>query len=149
MGWVAMTGIEVAVGMFAAWVWRRARHAASTAGEQVDEVVDLGVERVAGLIKAKLGDDPALVKLEAEAADAAGLGEPAVTERTRRRVVDALAEAAEQDSDFASQLQDLLKGVPARYGQVQVNAPSDRATVNAPMRGDVIIHQHSGDGPGM
>ena len=97
-----MTELESVAGYLVAWSWRQARHAAGRADEAVTAAVDAGAARLHDLVVAKLGDDPALEKLALEAGT--DLDVPGVCDRTRRRVVDALAEASENDPGFAASL---------------------------------------------
>jgi hypothetical protein len=113
---VVVTGVEIAVGYLFAWLVRKAKRVAGPADAEVDRVLDAGMERVHGLVGVKLGQDPALERAREEAQ--AGQGE--LSERTRRRLVDALDEAAERDTDFA---QDLAQAVAA----VQAAGPVDIA----------------------
>lgn len=104
-----MTGVEIAVGYVFAWLVRKARRVAGSADAEVDRALDVGMERVHGLVGVRLGQDPALerARLEAES----GPGE--LSERTRRRLVDALDEAAERDTDFAQALAQAVAAVQA------------------------------------
>ena len=67
------------------------------------------MERVHGLVGVKLGADPALERAREEAASEQG----ELSERTRRRLVDALDEAAERDTDFAQALAQAVAAVQA------------------------------------
>ncbi len=127
-----MTGLEVPIACVVAWVWRKARRVGSAADTEVDRALDAGMARVHDMVTAKLAGDPALVRLhaEADAAARAAEQEPAATasdapsaepgaaaadstagpaatepgERTVRRLTDALAQAVEDDADFAAEL---------------------------------------------
>lgn len=112
-----MTGIELAVGYAFAWAVRKAKRVAGRADAEVDRSLDAGMDRLHELISRKLGEDPALVKL-AEEAEA---GQDAPSDRTRRRVHDALEEAAEQDSEFHEALEravEELEGLSQQAGGV-------------------------------
>ncbi|EWC61984.1 hypothetical protein UO65_2695 [Actinokineospora spheciospongiae] len=91
--------MEVVVGMVIAWVVAKARRAANRGDGVVDSAIDAAVDRVGELVQAKLGGDPAVRRLELEAAES---GE--VTERSRTRVALALEDAAEDDEVFARRL---------------------------------------------
>jgi len=99
-----MTGLEVAVGFLVAWTVRRAKHLGDGLGTEADRVLDKALEALHKLITGKLGGDSALAQLESEA-DRDGDASP----RTRQRVQLALEDAVERDTDFAGQLDTLLK----------------------------------------
>jgi hypothetical protein len=88
--------VEVAIGLLVSWVISKATRAAHRADGVVDHVVDAGVDRVGQLILTKLGGDPAVGQLEAEASE-----QGQVSDRTRKRVELAVEEAAERDQEFA------------------------------------------------
>ena len=98
-----MTGLELVAGYLIAWGMSKLKRAGKRLDEEADEVIDAGLDRLHDAIAAKLGADPALVKLNADVAH--GL-EP--SDRTRRRVQDAVEEAAEGDPGFAAALEELL-----------------------------------------
>ncbi len=110
-----MVGLELVAGYLVAWVIRKAKRAGKRLDEETDEVMDAGLDRLHGVIAAKLGSDPALAKLETEVSQ--GL-EP--SDRTIRRVNDAVDEAAEDDSQFAA----LLKEALARLDEARGSASS-------------------------
>ncbi|MCX4411491.1 hypothetical protein OG840_61105 [Streptomyces sp. NBC_01764] len=99
-----MTGVEIAVGYVFAWLVGKARRVAVRADTEVDRGLDAGMDRLHELISAKLGPDPALERARGEAE--AGQDEP--SERTRRRLVDSLEDAAGHDPAFAEALEDLV-----------------------------------------
>jgi hypothetical protein len=94
-----IAGWELVVGYLTAWAARKARRAGERLDDDVDLVIDTELDKFHDLIARKLGTDPSLERLELEAA--AG---QEVSTRTRRRVEDALAEAAETDHEFAVKL---------------------------------------------
>ncbi|MFF4490519.1 hypothetical protein ACFY0F_29235 [Streptomyces sp. NPDC001544] len=100
-----MTGVEIAVGYVFAWLVGKARRVAVRADTEVDRGLDAGMDRLHELISAKLGQDPALERAREEA-DA---GQEVPSERTRRRLVDSLEDAAEHDPSFAEALEDLVR----------------------------------------
>lgn len=110
-----MTGLELVVGYLAAWGVRKLKRAGNRLDEETDEVIDAGLDRLHDAIAGKLGTDPALVKLEADVSHGLEL-----SDRTRRRVQDAVEEAAEDDPDFAAVLEALL----ARLEEARNGAPS-------------------------
>ncbi len=81
---------------------RAARRAGTQETGGSDGLLDAGIETLHALVVAKLGADPALSQLERDAA--AGVD----SERTRRRVHDAVEQAAEDDDAFAGRLYRLL-----------------------------------------
>jgi hypothetical protein len=122
-----VTGAEIAVGYLCAWLVAKARRVAGRADAEVDRGLDAGMERLHDLVSGALGDDPALER----AAEEADSGEVSV--RTRRRLTDALDEAAEQDAELASALRHLL-------AEVRATADGDGIAVT----GDIRIHAEGG-----
>lgn len=111
-----MTGLELVAGYLIAWGVSKLKRAGKRLDEETDEVIDAGLDRLHDAIAGKLGTDLALVKLDADVAQ--GL-EP--SDRTRRRVQDAVEEAAEHDPDFAAVLGELLARLEqARDGSASV-----------------------------
>lgn len=96
-----MSGLEVAVGFLIAWVARRARHVGDRVDGMADSALDKGLDRLRTLVSGKLRDDPALESLEKQAEEQ----NVEVRETTRERVRLALADAAEDDPDFATALE--------------------------------------------
>jgi hypothetical protein len=111
-----VTGVEIAVGYVFVWLVRKAKRVAAPADAEVDRMLDVGMERLHNLVGDKLGADPALERAQEEAQ--AGQGD--LSERTRRRLIDALDEAMERDTDFE---QALIQAVAA----VQAAGPVDIA----------------------
>ena len=110
-----MVGLELVAGYLVAWVVRKARRAGKRLDEETDEIMDAGLDRLHDVIAVKLGSDPALAKLEADASQ--GL-DP--NERTVRRVRDAVEEATEEDPQFAARVEAVL----AQLDQARGGAPS-------------------------
>jgi hypothetical protein len=110
-----MVGLELVAGYLVAWAVRKAKRAGARLDKETDEVMDAGLDRLHEVIAAKLGTDPAIEKLEIEAIESQ---QP--SDRTIRRVNDAIEEAAEGDSQFAA----LLKAVLAELDQVRNGASS-------------------------
>ena len=113
-----VVGLELVAGYLVAWGVMKARRAGRRLDEETDEVMDVGLDRLHDVIMAKLGSDPAVTKL---AADAAQEIEP--SERTVDRVRYAVEEAAEQDPQFAAamdralaELERLRDGAPSVAG---------------------------------
>lgn len=110
-----MVGLELVAGYLAAWGVRKLKRVGRGLDEETDEVIDAGLDRLHDAIAAKLGTDPALAKLEADFSQ--GL-EP--SDRTLRRVGDAVEEAAEDDPGFGAVIEALL----ARLEEARNGAPS-------------------------
>ncbi len=95
-----MTGIEIAVGYVFAWAVRKARRVAGRADQEIDRTLDATMDQLHEVVSRKLGEDPALQRLTAEAE--AGQAQP--SDRTRQRVRLALEDAVEQDPGFGEAL---------------------------------------------
>jgi hypothetical protein len=130
-----IAGLELVVGYLIAWVTRKARRARTRLDADTDLILDTELDRLHDLIVAKLGTDPALGKLEQDVA----AGDP-VSDRTRRRVEDALAEATDNDPDFAASLADVLAALGAAPS-VAGEATGERS---AAAGGDVHISAQGG-----
>ena len=104
-----MTGVELAVGYLFAWAVRKARRVAARADAEVDLALDAGMDRLHEVVHGKLGQDPAL----ARAVEEADAGQDELSERTRRRLTDALEDAAERDATFAGALREAVAGLEA------------------------------------
>ena len=89
--------VELAVGWMAAHLFDRAQHGPAAPAAQ--PAVEQQLRGLAGLVQAKLEDDPALLSLEQEAA-----ASPTPTVGTRRRVVRALEDAVWTDPHFGEAL---------------------------------------------
>lgn len=107
-----MSGLESAAGYLAAAAGRRARRADRQL-DQTANIMDAALDGLHEIIAAKLGHDPEVAKLEADAAQGLEL-----SDRTVRRVQDSVAEAAEDDPQFATLLQKAL----ARLDQAEPSA---------------------------
>ncbi|WP_051900929.1 hypothetical protein [Streptomyces aureus] len=110
-GGLVVPGVEIAVGYVCAWLVGKARRVAGRADAEIDRGLDAGMDRLHGLVSAKLGTDPALERAREEAD--AGEGEREPSERTRQRLILALEEAAETDHDFTAALAQALAAVQA------------------------------------
>jgi hypothetical protein len=95
-------GVELVAAYLIAWAVRKAKRIGAKADSEVDRLLDAGTDRLHELIAAKLGGDPAVAQLDREAPS----GE--VSDRTRRRVEDAVAQAADDDPAFADDLRRIL-----------------------------------------
>jgi hypothetical protein len=126
--------IEVAVGLLVAWFARKAGRVGKRLDGITDEAIDASADKLHALVMAKLGADPALAKLAAEAADT---GDAAA--RTKARVELALEEAAESDAEFAAALTAVTPSV-ASVG----NVTADRGGIafGVVTGGSVNVNQH-------
>lgn len=131
-----MTGIELAVGYLAAWAWQKARRAAGEMDEVVDRTIDASVERLYDTVASKLGDDPALKKLELEAGS--DLTTQSVQPRTAQRVQLAIEDAAEHDSTFESEITALLDRIAAEGGTRIAADGSGNTTAGRDVRVDAV-----------
>ncbi|MCC3776136.1 hypothetical protein [Streptomyces sp. UNOB3_S3] len=59
--------MEIAIGYFAAWAFRKARRVGGAADAEADRVLDAGMARVHDLVSAGLGEDPSVRRMAAEA----------------------------------------------------------------------------------
>lgn len=105
-------------------------------GGQVDRALEASLDAVHVLVSARLRDDPALARLVEQGA----AGE--VSDRTARRVVDAVVEAAESDPVFAGRLRALVEQI-----LVQEAAMGGRGTVSqrATVSGSSRVYQAGRD----
>ena len=94
----------VAAGYVVAWAMRRARRATGRADVLIDTSIEAGMDKLAGVVQAKLGAHPALDDLAEEAAT----DDQQVSELTRQQVELALAAAARRDEDFGRTVTDLV-----------------------------------------
>lgn len=110
-----MVGLELVAGYLAAWVVGKVRREGQGLDGEVDHVLRAGLERLHEAVAGKLGGSPAVAHLEAEATQ-----DGALSQRTRRRVRDAVEEAVEHDEAIAAALQVVL----AELDHARVGAPS-------------------------
>jgi len=105
-----MIGLELVAGYLVAYVIRKTRRAGERVDAEVDYALDVTLDRLHEVISEKLGDDPAVLKLqlEAESGD--------VATRTAQRVTLAVEDAAEDDNDFADLLRELLRELTSQEG---------------------------------
>jgi len=115
--------LELVGGFLVAWAVRKARRVGARVDEQVDQVLDAGLDRLGEVVAGKLGDDPALVKLELEQEAAAG----DVQDRTRARVQLAVEQAVDDDAGFAGALTPVLAELTAHPEAAGVLASGTRA----------------------
>jgi hypothetical protein len=88
-----VTMVELAVGWLASHLFDRGR------AQETDPAIEEQLRGLAGLVRAKLDDDPALRTLEREAA-----ASPTPSVSTRRRVIQALEDAVWTDPHFGEAL---------------------------------------------
>jgi len=116
-----VTGLELVGGFLVAWAVRKARRVGARVDELFDQVLDAGLDRLGEVVAGRLGDDPALVKLEQEAA----AGD--VQDRTRARVQLAVEQAVDDDAGFAGALAPVLAELTAHPEAAVVLASGTRA----------------------
>jgi hypothetical protein len=127
---VIFVDVEIAVAYLVAYAWRKARRVAGRADDLVDQGLDAGMDRLHGMVAARLGPDPAWKQLEAQAGS--DLDTVAVAQRTMERVRLALEDEAERDPGFGTGLDELvarLQVLEEKSGTrvVSVTASGDRA----------------------
>jgi hypothetical protein len=135
---VVVTGIELVVGNLAAWGVRKLRRVGERADAEADRVLDAALDRLHEVVSGRLAGDPALAKLEESAGQ--------VTERTSRRVSDALAEAAEEDPGFRAAVVAAVEAVRSAEqrsgadlaGQVTIVASRERSVAAQTVSGVVV-----------
>lgn len=110
-----MIGVEVLAGVAVTYLVRKLRPVGARLDAEVDRAVDAGLDALHELVSDTLRDDPGLAILETQAPTG---GE---SERTVRRVTDAIAEAAENDPGFARRLQRVIQDLQRN------EQPSERA----------------------
>jgi hypothetical protein len=108
---MVMVGVDVAVGYLAGWIWRKARRVAGRADADLDQVLDVSVERLHRAVATKLGGDAALEQFEQEAS--ADSDAPSVPARTRQQLQLALEEALDRDPEFAAEFERLVSQAKA------------------------------------
>jgi hypothetical protein len=106
-----MTGLEVAVGWLIAWAVRKAGRAGKRVDAEADRAIDLALDRLHDLISEKLGADPALEKLQLEAAETGEVGT-----RTQARVRLALEDAVDTDAAFGEALEKSVSALESAGG---------------------------------
>ena len=131
-----MVGVELAVGYLFGWAVRKARRVAGRADAEVDQALEAGMDRLHGLITARLGQDPALERAREEAES----GREELSERTRRRLVDSLEDVAERDPAFAKALEELMSKLQAVVADGGVSAAVDGQAIG----GNVDVHAEGG-----
>lgn len=104
---VVVIEASVVAGYVIAWAVRKARRAAGRMDGEVDAVIDAGLDKLHGVVAAKLGAHPALEDLAEEASE----GEGQVSELTRQQVELAVTAAARKDDEFGRAVTELLAQV--------------------------------------
>ncbi|MCU7722544.1 hypothetical protein ODJ79_02335 [Actinoplanes sp. KI2] len=93
-------GLEALAAITVAFLLRKAARIGARANVMVDEALDAGLDRLELLIRSRLGNDPALARLEQESL----AGEPA-SDQSRQAITSAILRQAESDPHFAYQLE--------------------------------------------
>jgi hypothetical protein len=113
------------------WMVRKAKRAGARLDAEVDTAMDTGLDKLHGVVAAKLGTDPALT----EAQEEASTGQ--VSELARHRVELSVQAAAEKDPAFAQAVAELVEQLQAaEKADGQVAAGHGSANV----AGNVDIH---------
>jgi hypothetical protein len=126
--------VGLVTGYLIAWALRKVRRVGKSLDDDVDMVLDSGLDRLHAVVAGKLTGDPALTTLMVETADSG-----TVSDRTRRRVEDAIAEAVAQDTSFADMLAEALAEVQRHSPSGSVTASGDRVAAaggNVSIRAD-------------
>jgi hypothetical protein len=123
-------------GYLAAWAVRKARRIGGRLDDEVDAALDGTLDRLHETVSRRLGTDPALVELEAEA-DAGGRVSDLSLERVKLSVTAAVA----KDEAFGAALADLVDALRARGPAGVALATGAGATAVA---GDVGLRGESG-----
>ena len=129
-----MVGWDVVTGYLIAWGVSKARRVGKSLDGDVDLVVDSALERLHEVVAGKLGADPALEKLEQ-----AAIAGNEISERTLRRVADALADAADSSEDFRNEVNTRLADLASIGMRPAVAVSGERAvamTGNVDMKAD-------------
>ncbi|MEW2517195.1 hypothetical protein [Actinacidiphila alni] len=128
-----VTGAEAAVGHVCVWLtWTAGGGRTGPDGPDADRAAEL--DRLYSLVRALLGEDPAL-RLAAE--ECAGPG-GAVSDRTRRRLALALDEAVEREATLAAALAAALDRLRDRGGAPPGAPPAASAPSAVSATGDGI-----------
>ena len=107
---------------------RKARRVGHRADEHVNEVLDVGTDRVCDLVQRFVAGDSALKLLSVQA------GTGTESERTLRRAEDAITEALESDPAFAEALESLVTKLARIPDGLQVAAESGGVAVGRDMK---------------
>lgn len=139
-----MTGVEAAIGHVCGWLAIEAQRVQG--GPDGDQ--DPGLAHLHMVVCDALGEDPALRLATEEAAAPDGT----VTERTRRRLTDALDEAVERDAALAAALRRALAalrdhpsgGGPSDGPPAGASAGASATGDGIAIGGDVTVRAHDG-----
>src|SRR6266568_2599914 len=119
-------------GYVIAWAMRKAKRVGTRLDEDVDTVLDVGLDKLDQIVAAKLGADPALADLQAEATT-----DGQVSELTCQRLELSLQAAVVKDRAFAEALAVLVDQLQAAERSAGVVAAGLGSTAVA---GNVDIH---------
>lgn len=106
-----MIGLELVAGYLAAYAIKKARRAGKRVDAEVDNVIDGTIDRLHDVVSEKLGDDPAVRKLQREAEEGV-----VISPLTAQRVTLAIEDAAGGDDEFADRLRGLLRELASQDG---------------------------------
>jgi hypothetical protein len=121
-----VTGLEpLVIGYLTAWAAQKARRIAGRADGMVDQVLDATMDRLDSAVLGKVGDHPAIVRFEWEAAHGT------VNEMTTRHAEEAIGVAVGRDEVFAAELRALVDEIRA----AATTQPPQRVVVHATASG--------------
>jgi hypothetical protein len=137
--------LESVLGWLTAWLWAKARRVAGRTDAELDRGIDAGLDRLNKLISSKLGADPAIARLTEEVGQ--NLDAVSTSVRTRQRVLLALEELVDADTEFATQLADVVAelrelgtpsvGVVTATGTGPARATGGGVAISGAVGGDV------------
>ncbi|WP_158997573.1 hypothetical protein [Streptomyces aureus] len=137
--------MELLAGAVVGYMVRKLRRVAGRADQEVDQVLDTGMDAIHELVTRNLSGDPALETLVTEVDG----GDGEVSDRTLRRVSDAVAQHAEDDTEFADELQTLVDALdrhlsgPDEPGGVHQKADASGGSKIIQAGRDVTIHERA------
>lgn len=136
-----MTGMELIAAAAVGYLVRKLRRVGGRADAEVDRALDRSMDALHALVSRVLPDDPALARLfeQAQTTDSE------VSERTRRRAADAIADAAQENETFAKQLRELVDELQSQEQATPASAGGVRASDGGVAAGrNVNMHAKTG-----
>lgn len=135
-----MTGFETAVAAVAVgWLVTKFKKTVGRAADIADDSMESLLNRLHSLVLRKLGEDPALEKLESEAQS------DEVSDRTSKRVELALQEAVEENPEFGDSLKDLVAQLQQSGETDGMELSAGRDFIQHSGKGNMIFHSGSGN----
>lgn len=98
---------DIVVTMLVSWAVAKLHKVTGRVDAEVDNAIDAGMDRLHDVVAERLGGDKALETLELEAAE---FGE--TSDLTKRRVVQSLENAVQEDPSFGERLASLVRELP-------------------------------------